>query len=176
MATISVTGPDPTDLTKQATMQLTMADDALLLTVQAMCTHYNYQAVVDNPAYNPSIPAQIANPNFEPPMIRNPDYVSEYITDEEGNLISNPEYAGAPEYIENPEYDLEASEQIANPDYQPPQIANPVGPGTFALLKTVDFWMGHSKAYVKEQGVLQGAQTALEQIQALENISLAQIE
>jgi len=126
MARVTVEGPDPTNLPDgRATLAIDILDQGLLLVVQAMCSAYNYQTMVDNPEYDPSIPEEV--------------------------------------------------DGQANPDYKPRQIQNPVGPGTFALMKTVEFWMDHGRTYAKKQGELAGGQQALEQVEPLAQVSYSQI-
>lgn len=84
-----------------------------------------------------------------------------------------------PTMVDNPEYDADIPETIdgePNPDYKPMQIPNPIGPGTFALQKTVGFWMDHAKAYAIEQGAVAGGQQALSQIEPLGNVSYSQVQ
>lgn len=127
MATITVEGPDPTNLPDgRATMQINILDQGLLLVVQAMCNNYKYPLTVNNPEYDPEIPETV---DGEP-----------------------------------------------NPDYKPMTIPNPVGPGTFALQKTVEFWMDHAKSYAREQGVVAGGQQAVTQIEPLGNVSYNQVQ
>ncbi len=120
MATITVEGPDPTNLPDgRATMQIDILDQGLLLVVQAMCTAYNYQTTVANPDFNPE--------------------------------------------------KEESEDNLRN-------VVNPVGPGTFALQKTVDFWMDHGRAYAKKQGEVQGGQAALEQVAPLAQVTIKEVK
>lgn len=126
MATITVEGPDPTNLPDgRATMQIHIQDEGLLLVVQAMCEHYEYQILVSNPDFDPEIPPTI-----------------------DGEV---------------------------NPEYKPEKIQNPIGPGTFALMKTVEYWMGHGKQYAARIGAIAGREQVLEQVKPLENVSYSQV-
>lgn len=119
MATITIEGPDPTNLPDgRATMKIEMLDQGLLLVVQAMCADYKYQTTIQNP------------------------YFDQLIEESESN---------------------------------PRTIINPVGPGTFALKKTVDFWMDHGKSYAKKQGEIQGGQAALDQVEPLAQVTITQV-
>lgn len=135
-------------------------DDKVEIVITSLASIYRYQPIVSNPNYNPSlnsIPEFISNPAYQPEFISNPDFNMELPEGEDNSTI-----------IENPSYDLNQTEMIPNPAYDPVAIAantetinNPETVFMFANRMVRNWITENVMAYQAQQAAEQARQQAL---------------